>query len=67
MELKDWEEAALIHARLKSRNITIEPDDIFIAAFCIVREYTLVTNNTKHFKHIDGLMYTDWRNVDLVP
>ena len=35
-------------------------DDILIAAFCVVNDYLLVTDNTKHFKDIDGLQFVNW-------
>jgi predicted nucleic acid-binding protein len=35
--------------------------DYLIAAFCIVKDYTLVTGNTRHFERIDGLKYVNWK------
>ena len=34
--------------------------DMLIAAFCIVNDYVLVTNNVKHFDKINGLVYENW-------
>ena len=34
--------------------------DILIAAFCLENDYTLVTNNTKDFVNIKGLLINDW-------
>jgi len=35
--------------------------DIFIAAHCIVNDYTLVTDNTGDFERIDGLKFVNWK------
>ena len=35
--------------------------DLMIAAFCITNDYTLVTNDTRHFEHINGLKFINWR------
>ncbi|MCL1986619.1 MAG: PIN domain-containing protein [Firmicutes bacterium] len=55
-----WDCAALIWSDLRKMGITIGDADILIAAFCIIHNYTLVTNNTKHFNQIDGLTIVDW-------
>jgi len=34
--------------------------DIFIAAYCMNNDYTLVTDNISDFKRIDGLNYVNW-------
>jgi predicted nucleic acid-binding protein len=34
--------------------------DIFIAAWCRVNDFTLVTNNKDHFAQISGLVLEDW-------
>jgi tRNA(fMet)-specific endonuclease VapC len=34
--------------------------DLLIAATAVAHEATLVTHNTKHFEHIDGLQLEDW-------
>ena len=52
------ETGAKIYADIKARNP--KDADILIAAFCIVNDYTLVTNNTKDFNDIDGLKLVDW-------
>jgi tRNA(fMet)-specific endonuclease VapC len=49
-----------IHVELKAKGWNIDEIDIFIAAFCKLNNYTLVTNNTKHFEQISGLRITDW-------
>ena len=35
--------------------------DIFIAAQCIVNDYTLVTDNTGDFERINGLKTVNWK------
>lgn len=49
---------AKIFADTKARNP--KDADTLIAAFCIVNDYTLVTNNTKDFDDIDGIKIVDW-------
>jgi len=60
MDLDAWEAAASIYANSRKTGRPIEDTDILIAAFCVVNNYTLVTNNTKHFEAIEGLRYEDW-------
>lgn len=35
--------------------------DILIAAYCIVNDYTLVTDNTSDFERIEGLKFVNWK------
>ena len=56
-----WQKAAQICAGLYQRGVPIDDADIFIAAFCLVNGYTLVTNNTRHFERIDGLEIVNWK------
>jgi tRNA(fMet)-specific endonuclease VapC len=59
-------EAAGFHAdirhQLKSAGTPIGDMDVFIAAHAIAADATLVTNNTRHFKHIrqQPLMLVNW-------
>jgi predicted nucleic acid-binding protein len=55
-----WLEAARLYALSKQNGRVIEDADLFIAAFCIINDYTLVTNNTKHFDGIRGLRHVNW-------
>lgn len=56
-----WHKAAEIYAHLQKMGKSREDADILIAAFCIVNGYTLVTNNTKHFRHVDNLKLVNWK------
>jgi len=60
MDENFWDEAKQIYADLRHKSYTIGEMDILIAAFCLCNGYTLVTNNTKDFKKINGLTITDW-------
>ena len=64
MNIDTWEEAAKIWATLRKSGTTLGKDDgdIFIAAHCILHDYTLVTDNTSDFTRIKGLKFTNWRN-----
>jgi len=55
-----WEAAAVIYAELRKNSHTLSDADILIAAFCIVNGCTLVTNNTRHFENVAGLILEDW-------
>jgi predicted nucleic acid-binding protein len=55
-----WEQAMDVYKDLYNKSFTVGELDILIAAFCLVHDYTLVTNNTKDFKNIDGLAIVDW-------
>ncbi|MCL2841693.1 MAG: PIN domain-containing protein [Defluviitaleaceae bacterium] len=56
----DADTASRIYAELKSKGRMSEDSDILIAAQALSRGYTLVTNNVKHFKEIDGLVFENW-------
>ncbi|MCL2198576.1 MAG: hypothetical protein FWB80_06610 [Defluviitaleaceae bacterium] len=56
----DMDVAADIYDERKRRGAPIEDTDLLIAAQCLARTYTLVTNNTKHFSDISGLEIVDW-------
>ena len=55
MTTEIWEKAVEIWVGLKSTGRLIGDGDIFIAAFCIINGYTLITNNTKHYENIKEL------------
>ena len=52
--------AAVIYADLRKNGFTVNDADILIAAFCIVNNYTLITDNTKDFVNISGLKFISW-------
>ena len=64
MSEMDFIKAAEIRAYLEETGQPIgdSDGDIFIAAYCIVNNYTLVTNNTSDFKRIDGLNLVNWKS-----
>ena len=55
-----WQKTAELYARLRQQGNLIDDADLFIAAFCIINEYTLVTNNENHFSRISELAYVNW-------
>ena len=55
-----WMKAAEIYAGLYAKRFTVRDSDILIAAFCIVNDCTLITNNTKDFVNMSGLGIDDW-------
>jgi len=60
IEMNAWERAVDVYANLYSKKQTVGEMDILIAAICLENGYTIVTNNTRDFKNIDGLMLADW-------
>lgn len=53
-------EAAKIRADLKKRGLPIGPYDLLIAAVALSQGLTLVTNNIREFKRVEGLSYESW-------
>lgn len=51
---------ARIKAGLKAEGKIIDDFDILIASTAIVNDCILVTNNTKHFERINGLVIENW-------
>ena len=49
-----------VYIDLKSKNITVDDADIFLAGYCIQKDYVLITNNTKHFIYITNLKIDNW-------
>jgi predicted nucleic acid-binding protein len=47
--------------KLRKKGFNIEDIDLLIAAYCLKHKLTLVTNNTKHFRDIDDLRITNWK------
>ena len=55
-----WERAMDVYKELYHKGFTVGEFDILIAAFCLVHDCVLVTNNTKDFTNINGLAFVDW-------
>jgi tRNA(fMet)-specific endonuclease VapC len=53
-------EAAEIFTNLKKAGKTIGDMDILIATIVMQNNGILVSNNTRHFKNIQGLQLTNW-------
>ncbi len=53
-------EAAVIRAQLERKGTPIGSYDILIAGLARSRSMTLVTNNTKEFSRVDGLLLENW-------
>ena len=52
--------AAEIYRELRDKKQAVEDADILTAAFCKSHDFSLITNNVKHFENISGLSYSDW-------
>ena len=50
----------MLKASLEKSGIPLDDFDLIIASCALSHNLTLVTNNTKHFKRIDGLKLTNW-------
>lgn len=65
MEIFDFDQEAthtygIIRADLESRGLSIGPLDTLIAAHALSRNLTLVTNNEREFKRVNGLTVENW-------
>ena len=49
-----------IRSSLERKGLIIGNNDMLIAASALLRNATLVTNNTREFSRIDGLLLDDW-------
>ena len=63
LTVKDVDLAASIYSERKRQGQPMDDADLLIAAQAISRGYTLVTNNTKHFEGLNGLLLTNWCKV----
>ncbi len=65
IEIVPYDEAAAskygeIWADLEKKGCVIGSMDMLIAAHCVSRNLTLVTNNTKEFKRVEKLKLDNW-------
>jgi tRNA(fMet)-specific endonuclease VapC len=60
IEPEVWIKSAHIYVELRKKGFTVGDDDIFIAAFCLLNGYILVTRNTKDFENIAGVKQVNW-------
>jgi len=67
MDSMSWEKAEEVYSDLYLKRLTVGELDILIASFCLANDYTLVTNNTKHFSNISNLKIEDWVTPAGVP
>ena len=49
-----------LYLKLRKKGIIVDDGDLLIAAYCIQNSYILITNNTKHFEHIENLRTENW-------
>lgn len=56
---------ARIRAQLERAGRPIGPNDLLIAATAVARQATLVTNNVREFKRVEGLDLEVWGEEDL--
>jgi len=60
MRRETWIYAASLYSDMRHNSFTVGDADLLIAAFCLIDEYTLVTNNTKDFNKFNNLTHVDW-------
>ena len=56
-----WDIAAKLYVLLRKKGTPASDADLIIASFCIANDYTLVTNNTRHFENIKELKIVNWK------
>ena len=61
----DMDTAAVIYANQKRSGYITDDADLLIAAQCVTHGFTLVTANTRHFKHIERLQIVNWALEEL--
>ena len=60
MRRETWIYAASLYFDLRHNKFTVGDADLLIAAFCLVDDYILVTNNTRDFEKFTNLQLVDW-------
>lgn len=58
-----WIKAAELYVQTRKIGKPTGDADLLIAAYCIINDYTLVTNNTKDFERIDGVKLVNWKQT----
>ena len=58
---KSLDIAAQLFVQARKRGKPVDNSDLLIAAFCLINDYTLITNNMRHFEDIDGLKLINWK------
>jgi tRNA(fMet)-specific endonuclease VapC len=51
-----------LHADLSQRGCRIGPNDTLIASIALANNLVLVTNNTREFSRVPGLIIEDWQS-----
>jgi len=54
------EDYARLRAHLEKQGQIIGPNDLLIAAHCLFLKTTLVTNNEREFRRVQGLRVVNW-------
>ncbi len=62
MDMESLQESSRQYASLKKLGVTIDDDDILIGSLAITRGAVLVTNNTRHFEHLNGIQLVNWKS-----
>ena len=60
LDLKAERKAGEIYADLRRKGKLISDADILIAAIAVTNDSILVTNNTEHFRRVEGLKFENW-------
>jgi predicted nucleic acid-binding protein len=63
-DLDVWRKAAEIYAILSKQGKPVGKSfdgDVFTAAYCVINDYTIITNNKRHFERIDKLKFEEWK------
>ena len=67
MDTAIWERAIDVYKDLCCKGFTVGEMDILIAALCLAHDCIIVTNNTKDFENIEGLITLDWTQPSATP
>jgi predicted nucleic acid-binding protein len=52
--------ASTVKLKMQKQGKGISDDDLFIAAYCLKYNLSLVTNNIDHFKNVENLQILNW-------